>query len=50
MAIELPAALLAAIFVAQVAQVGLEARLIQRLTEVETRVEERTDRAVDASR
>lgn len=43
MAIELAPALLAGIFAAQVCQLGFEARLIQRLSTVETKVEERTD-------
>jgi len=42
-AIELSSALLAAIFGAQVAQLGFEARLIQRVSTVETKLEERTD-------
>ena len=40
---ELSSALLAAIFAAQVAQIGFEARLLARLSTVETRVEERTE-------
>ena len=43
MAVELSAALLAGILAAQVAQLGVEARLIQRLSTVETKVEERTN-------
>jgi hypothetical protein len=43
MAVELSEAILAAIFAAQVAQLGFEARLIQRLSTVETKVQERTD-------
>lgn len=42
MAVELAPALLAGIFTAQVAQLGFEARLIQRLSRVETKVKERT--------
>jgi hypothetical protein len=41
--VELSAALLAGILAAQVAQLGFEARLIQRVSTVETKVEERTD-------
>jgi hypothetical protein len=41
-AIELNAALLAGILAAQIAQIGFEARLLNRLSTVETRVEERT--------
>lgn len=43
MAIVLSEALLAAILAAQVAQIGFEARLLNRLSTVETRVEERTE-------
>lgn len=42
MAVELSAALLAAILGAQVVQIGFEARMLHRLSTVETRVEERT--------
>jgi hypothetical protein len=41
--VELAPALLAGILAAQVAQLGFEARLIQRVSTVETKVEERTD-------
>lgn len=36
-------ALLAAIFAAQVAQLGFEARLLSRQSKLETKVEERTE-------
>jgi hypothetical protein len=42
MAVELSAALLAGILAAQVAQLGFEARLLRRLSEVEVKVAERT--------
>lgn len=45
MVVELSSALLAGIFAAQVAQLGFEARMLQRLSTVETKVEERTDPA-----
>jgi hypothetical protein len=48
--IELSSALLAGILAAQVAQLGFEARLIQRVSTVETKVEERTDPTVDPKR
>jgi len=43
MPVELSAALLGAILTAQVAQLGYEARMLSRLSTVETKVEERTD-------
>jgi hypothetical protein len=43
MAVELSAALLAGILAAQVAQLGFEARLIQRQARLETKVKERTE-------
>lgn len=43
MAIELAPALLAGILAAQVAQLGFEGKMLQRLSTVETKVEERTD-------
>lgn len=42
-AVELAPALLAGILAAQVMQLGFEARLIQRLSTVETKIQERTD-------
>ena len=42
MAVELAPALLAGILAAQVAQLGFEARLLARTSELETKVEERT--------
>ena len=47
MTVELSSGLLAAILAAQVAQLGMVARLIQRLARAETKIEERT-RAVRA--
>jgi len=44
-AVELSSALLAAIFTAQVAQLGFEARLLARQSELETKLEERTNAA-----
>jgi len=41
--VELASGLLAAIFAAQVAQLGFEARLLMRLSKVETKVQERTE-------
>lgn len=41
--VELSAALLAGILAAQVAQIGFEVRLLDRLSTVETRVEARLD-------
>lgn len=43
MAVELSAALLAGILAAQVAQLGFEARLLQRQATLETKVQERTE-------
>jgi len=45
MAIELSATLLAGILAAQIAQLGFEGRLIQRLSRLETKVQERTARS-----
>jgi hypothetical protein len=42
MTVELSAALLGGILAAQVAQLGFEAKLLARTTELETKVEERT--------
>lgn len=42
MALELAPALLAGILAAQVAQLGFEAKLLHRLSTVETKVAERT--------
>jgi len=42
MGFELSATLLAGILTAQVVQIGFEARMLSRLSTVETRVEERT--------
>jgi hypothetical protein len=43
MPVELSSALLAAILAAQIAQIGFEARLLHRLSTVETKLAERTD-------
>lgn len=43
MPVELAPALLAGILTCQVAQLGFEAKLLSRTTELETKVEERTE-------
>lgn len=47
MGVELSSALLAGILAAQVAQLGFEGRMLARLSTVETKVEERTERRAD---
>ena len=43
MSLELPAALLAGILAAQVAQLGFEARLLAKVVRVESKLAERTE-------